>query len=237
MKTVDDLQKELRKLLQREGAVLVGFADLKQVADAVLPVGISVGIPLPVQIVEMVKKYPTQAYYDTYLAYNHQLDHIVSAGESFLRKNGFSAFANTSSVVKKDKNYRTPLPHKTVATLAGLGWIGKSCLLVTPEFGSAVRISSLLTDAPFVCGNPITESRCGSCSICVQQCPGKALKGTLWKPGVEREAILDVNQCIKTCDKKVREHIGQNEEIHDRICGKCFAVCAVTQKYLHSVTK
>lgn len=84
MKTVDDLQKELRKLLQREGAVLVGFADLKQVADAVLPVGISVGIPLPVQIVEMVKKYPTQAYYDTYLAYNHQLDHIVSAGESLL---------------------------------------------------------------------------------------------------------------------------------------------------------
>ncbi len=82
-------------------------------------------IPLPAQIIGMVEEYPTQAYYDTYLSYNHQLDHIVRVGEMYLRKNGFDALANTTTVIHTDKNYCTPLPHKTVATLAGLGWIGE----------------------------------------------------------------------------------------------------------------
>ncbi|WP_303226114.1 hypothetical protein [uncultured Acidaminococcus sp.] len=232
MESICIFQKELIDLLHREGAELVGFADLRNIPNAVLPIGIAVAIPLPAQIIEMVKKYPTQAYYDAYLSYNRQLDRIVRVGESYLHKNGFAALANTTTAVHTDKNYCTPLPHKTVAVLAGLGWIGKNCLLVTPGFGSAVRISSLLTNAPFHCGEPILESQCGTCSICVQACPGKALKDALWKEGVERKDILDIVRCIKTCEKSVREHIEPYQAVHDRICGKCFAVCAVTQRYL-----
>lgn len=237
MKNISVLQKELLALLYQEGAGLVGFADLKNVPSAVLSIGVSVVIPLPAQIIETVKKYPTQEYYDAYLSYNHRLDHIVRVGESYLHKNGFAALANTTTAVHKDKNYCTPLPHKTVATLAGVGWIGKNCLLVTPEFGSAVRISSLLTNAPFHCGKPVVESQCGACSLCVQACPGKALKGTLWKQGIERDAILNVARCIATCEKSVREHIERYQTVHDRICGKCFAVCAETQRYLWRVKR
>lgn len=237
MKDIAIFQKELLNLLYREGAKLVGVANLESVPNAALPIGISVVIPLPAQIIGMVEEYPTQAYYDTYLSYNHQLDHIVRVGEMYLRKNGFDALANTTTVIHTDKNYCTPLPHKTVATLAGLGWIGKNCLLVTPEFGSAVRISSLLTNAPFHCGEPFLESQCGACSICVQTCPGKALKGTLWKQGTERDDILNVARCIATCEKSVREHIERYQTVHDRICGRCFAVCAATQKYLKKQNK
>ena len=82
------------------------------------------------------------------------LDNIVSCGAEFLLENGYQAYANTTKAVKQDDNWCTPLPHKTVATRAGLGWIGKNCLLVTKEYGSAVRLSSLLTDAPLPAGTP-----------------------------------------------------------------------------------
>ena len=71
-----------------------------------------------------------------------------------LLENGYQSYANTTKAVKQDDNWCTPLPHKTVATRTGLGWIGKNCLLVTKEYGSAVRLSSLLTDAPLPAGTP-----------------------------------------------------------------------------------
>lgn len=48
---------------------------------------------------------------------------------------------------------------------AGLGWIGKQTLLITPEYGPRVMLATVLTDAPFKTAKPITESRCGVCSM------------------------------------------------------------------------
>ena len=110
-------------------------------------------------------------------------------GAEFLTRNGYHAQANTTKVVKANEDWRTPLPHKTVATRAGLGWIGKNCLLVTREYGSAVRLSSLLTDAPLPSDVPVTESYCGNCTVCVSRCPAKALTGTLWTPETGREQL------------------------------------------------
>lgn len=93
-------------------------------------------------------------------------------------------------------------------------------------------MSTLLTDAPFHYAEPIVESRCGNCTLCVQACPAHALKGTLWKAGMARGRLLDINRCIPYCDKIVKEHIAEDGSIHERICGKCFAVCAMTQRYL-----
>ena len=179
MDTVHTVQQELTDLLFQEGARLVGVADLENKSQAVLPVGIAVAIPLPAAIIHSLIHFPTKEYYDVYQEYNQRLNQIVLAGERYLHARGFRAQANTTDRVQTDEKYCTHLPHKTVATRAGLGWIGKSCLLVTPEFGSAVRLSSLLTDAPFVCRDPVLESRCGTCSACVNSCPGNALKGTL----------------------------------------------------------
>jgi epoxyqueuosine reductase len=227
-----EMQRDFEKYLHKQGAVLVGFADLQDIPAAIFPTGISVAIPLPLDIIKGIQQYPTNEYYDTYVLYNQKLNQIVSAGAAYLKQYGFQAYANTTEHVKKDEFYCTKLPHKTVATRAGLGWIGKNCLLVTPEYGSAVRLSSLLTDAPFQCAVPITASRCGSCSRCVDACPAKALKGTLWRAGIERERILDIGRCISHCDRTVKEHIISAEPIKDRICGRCFAVCAMTQRYI-----
>ena len=230
VKTVDAeaLKEALFALLAEKGAKLMGVGDLRGIVDGGLTTGVSVAVPVPRHIVRDLQTAPTREYYDAYHALNAQLDEIVECGAAFLEKNGFQAYANTTKVVKKDDNWCTPLPHKTVATRAGLGWIGKSCLLVTPQYGGAVRISSLLTDAPLPADRPVNASRCGGCSVCVDNCPGEALTGTLWTVGTQRADILRKEVCKKTQIARMKRATG----IEVDLCGLCFAVCPYTQRYL-----
>ena len=73
-------------------------------------------------------------------------------------------------------NLGTPLPHKTVATRAGLGWIGKCALLVTKQFGSAIRLTSVLTDVYICCDTALARSKSIGiettiCGRCIAVCP------------------------------------------------------------------
>jgi epoxyqueuosine reductase len=63
---------------------------------------------------------------------------------------------------------------RMIAHLSGLGWIGKSCLLVTPDFGLRVRFVSVLTNAPLKTIDLIIEQKCNSCDECVKICSVKA---------------------------------------------------------------
>ena len=153
---------------------------------------------------------------------------MVFAAAEILTNRGFSALAQTTDTVKQNADWCSELPHKTVATRAGLGWIGKNCLLVTPEFGSAIRLSSCLTDAPLDCGVPVEESKCGNCECCVKSCPAGALNGVIWHAGMERELLFQK----ALCKEKQREIMRRNTGIDTDLCGKCFAVCPYTRRYL-----
>jgi ferredoxin len=81
--------------------------------------------------------------------------------------------------------------HKLTAHLAGLGWIGKSCMLITPEAGPRVRWITILTDAPLsVTGTPMDE-RCGSCTECVDICPVSSFTGMSFHEDEPRETRYD----------------------------------------------
>lgn len=219
------LWEELKGLLESAGAALAGCGDLRGQAYSV---GIAVALPVPDPIIRQLLEGPTKEYYETYHAMNRKLNEIVLAGEAFLREKGFQAWAQTTDRVSQDEEWRTPLPHKTVATRAGLGWIGKSCILVTEQYGSAIRLSSLLTDAPLPCARPVTVSRCGACRACVDSCPAQALKGTLWRAGMERKELFDKEACYRKQVEIMRRRTG----IEADLCGKCFAVCPYTRRYL-----
>ena len=66
------------------------------------------------------------------------------------------------------------LSDRAVAERAGIGWSGKNCAIITPEFGSYVYLVEMITDIPFPPDKPI-EDGCGTCNKCVDACPTGAL--------------------------------------------------------------
>ncbi|MCD8162576.1 MAG: 4Fe-4S dicluster domain-containing protein [Synergistaceae bacterium] len=157
----------------------------------------------------------------------------MTSGAEYLRERGYSAQPQTTDAVSYGADCRSALPHKTVAVSAGLGWVGKSCLLVTPEYGSAVRISSLLTDAPLSCASSEKEPLCGGCGLCRSSCPAQALSGLAWSRVVDRDLLVDTERCAR----KQRELMMARTGINTDLCGRCFAVCPYTEKYLSAASK
>jgi epoxyqueuosine reductase len=66
------------------------------------------------------------------------------------------------------------LSDRAVAERAGIGWSGKNCSIITPEFGSYVYLGEMITSIPFEPDTPI-EDQCGSCTKCLDACPTGAL--------------------------------------------------------------
>ena len=219
--------EELKNLLVSQGANLVGFADLNGL-NSEFPFGISILVKLSPELINSIKDFPNMFYFEEYHRINNLLNKIVSMGTEYLIKNGFKAFAQTTTSVNQSEDYITKLPHKTVATRAGLGWIGKCGLLVTNKYGSGVRISSFLTNAKLYCGTPIEKSFCGNCKECEKNCPANAVIGNLWNVNMERGKLIDVYKCRK----KAREIALAKINKEATLCGKCFIVCPYTIKYL-----
>jgi epoxyqueuosine reductase len=116
------------------------------------------------------------------------------------------------------------LPQKTLGTLSGLGWIGKSTLLVTPMYGPRVRPGALLTDMPLETDTPIVQSKCGDCKACVDVCPVGAIKGNLWSQTTPRSELFDVSRCYDYRWSK-KATLGHRYE-----CGLCLKICPLGQE-------
>jgi len=229
---MNELTRKIKYELLRLGADIVGFGDLSELPvderDG-LPVGISVAVCYPSEVIRGISKLPTQEYREWYDKLNERLDMIVSRGAELLRGMGYKAIAQTREHVGiGETEYNTPLPHKTVATRAGIGWIGKSALLVTDKYGSAIRLSSILTDAPLYTVLPINKSRCGDCMVCTDACPGFAVSGKEWEVGLYRDEFFDPVKCRKTARERAKQGFGDG---NITICGKCIEICPYTRRY------
>ena len=84
---------------------------------------------------------------------------------------------------------------KVLAKAAGLGWQGRSLLIISPEYGPLHRLIAVLTNMELTADAPL-PNRCGNCSLCVDQCPQKALSLTDFDDHPShREQVLDMNKC------------------------------------------
>lgn len=66
------------------------------------------------------------------------------------------------------------LSDRAVAERSGIGWSGKNCAIITPEYGSYVYLGEMITNIAFEPDTPI-EDQCGSCNKCIEACPTGAL--------------------------------------------------------------
>jgi len=224
------IENELKEYLKNLGASLVGFADLSNVDTSAfnnMNSGIAFGIKIESRIIEAINEGPTKEYYEGYSQINKDLDNIVISYVKYIERQGYNAIGQTSTYVTSDNNLTTPMPHKTVATLAGLGWIGKNTLLITPDYGSAIRISSVITDMPLIADIPISKSKCGECNKCATACPATAINGITWDINSTRDELLDPFKCRKKARELSKERLG----IEISLCGKCIEVCPFTKRY------
>lgn len=92
------------------------------------------------------------------------------------RRQGFAGLPMPAANYPTDQRYLTSLlSYKHAAEAAGLGSLGRHSLLVTPEFGSRVRLACVLTDAELTPSPYRSNSMCDGCSECIGACPAGAL--------------------------------------------------------------
>jgi len=208
--------EKLRRTMMEAGACLVGFADLSCL-DANVTGGYPCGIGFALQYdLDAVDSLPRDKLF---LAMKGEVDkksrEVYAIAGELLDSWGYR-YTRISSGLPAGKlpNLCEVLPQKTVATLAGLGWIGKSTLLVSAEYGPRLRLGALLTDGPFQTDNPVINSNCDDCNYCVDACPAGAIKGSNWSRGLERAELLDVGLCY--------EYFRQTN-----LCGLCLKACPI----------
>lgn len=222
---------ELKETLLKRGATLVGYADLTLLlpeARENMRFGISIAVALNPGVIARIQSGPTKEYYAEYRRVNDLLDTLGLAAAQFLENLGQRAMPLTRNSVAIDPvTFSTRLPHKTVATRAGMGWIGKCALLITEQFGSAIRITTVLTQTELPVDKPIDTSRCGDCISCVEICPGRAPLGNNWQLGMHRNTFFNASACYEA----IRD-VTRNVDIHGTICGMCIAACPWTRKYI-----
>lgn len=111
-----------------------------------------------------------------------------------------------------------PLVDRAVAVRAGIGWSGKNCSVITPEFGSWVYLGEMITNLPFPPDEELTDG-CGDCNLCIEACPTQAFVG----PG-----MLDAKRCLSFFTQ-TKEEI--DDDIKDTMgnrlygCDTCQVVC------------
>ncbi len=113
--------------------------------------------------------------------------------------------------------------HKTAATCAGLGWVGKNGLLINSQYGSKLTWATVLTDAPLHPASPTEESECGDCDLCVRHCPSGAIKGDHWSLESPRKRLVLYDKCAAL--KGSRQSLEGKPN-----CGFCVTVCPYSRR-------
>jgi epoxyqueuosine reductase QueG len=217
------------------GADLVGVADVDplkglRVSPAHLLDGfsraVSLAIQLPFAVFDMISTQPTPIYSSVYKTANQLLDQLAFRCATMLQEDGYRSLPIPASQILDTKALYGAISHKAVARMAGLGWQGKNLLLITPRYGSRVRLVSVLTRAPLRVDGPV-KNRCGRCTQCRDACPADAIKGvgTTDHYGSRNEAV-DMAKCAGKLQNEFKDlpHIGAP------ICGICIKACPFGRK-------
>lgn len=217
----------LKQYLKKLGVSKVGFADVGGIANnfSDLPNGISLVLKIPKKTIGYIIDENYEQYWRSVHQIMDELTKISFKGEEYIKNLGYNALALTMNRNECDmKKLLSILPYKTIATKSGLGWIGRSALFVTSQYGSAVVLGAILTDMPLEFDKPVTDSMCNECVNCQDACPVDAINSTKWNNKLNRNDIIDIKACSEYVIDLYKKGLG---------CSKCMSECKFTLDYLN----
>jgi epoxyqueuosine reductase QueG len=158
---------------------------------------------------------PSREYSVTFQVACQELNRIAYHVARYLQGQGHRALQVPASPPYDLERNMGDLSHRHAGQLAGIGAFGKNSLLLSPDYGPRIRLTSVITDAALEPGTPLDVDLCEDCDICLHACPVDALEAQ----GVVNKPICDANHVI----------IGERLQLADseQICGVCIRVCPV----------
>lgn len=225
-----DRTAELKGIAAEAGADCVGITGLEPFRGTLPSLSqhliddhtfaLSIAVRLDDAVISAITDHPTVEYAEHYRAMNGKLDAIAFRVVTFIIGQGYHAAAVPASQILDETSLVGAISHKAVARAAGVGWQGKSLLIVHPRFGPRIRLATVLTNMPLVPDKPIRQ-RCGACADCSKACPAQAIRNVNAQDGYDsREQAISFDRCAEqTLKFKGLPGIGA------RICGVCVTAC------------
>lgn len=227
--------QDLKDFARSCGADLVGIADLTllsgiQTEPADLLEGysraVSIGVRLADGVIDPIVDKPTPIYQQHYAKVNALLDDIAVRVSQYLQDAGGKALPIPASQLLDKEEWHSYLSHKAVAIAAGVGWQGKSLLVVNPKFGPRLRLVTILTDMELEPDRPL-KNLCAKCSACAEACPAHAIKNVNTAYHYrDREEALHFDRCVA----RVTRNPVELPFIESPICGVCIRACPFGQR-------
>lgn len=235
------LEKQLKDMAIACGWDYCGFADLTRFHTYMssfcgpfinqFPRAVSLVIRLSNAVVDAIEEQERDKILSFHNYNYYAIDYLQNTGTAkianYLERNGWRAYPVPASYGIYQEPMAALISHKLVARAAGLGWIGKNGLFLTPREGPRVRLASILTDAPLETAQPM-ESACRNCQICQLACPAGAIKGREFNEQEADSERLDPVKCFNFMENRKKEW---DIEIERCVCGLCVAVCPFGRRF------
>ena len=185
---MSDLILKVKKLAKKLGVDLTGIASA-EVLNAQAPAGQRPEDNLPqartvvclgMKMLDSIFQSPNPRVARTsYVHLHRRLNDIGWEIAGYLEEKGFTAVPITSDVpidMMEKRGLWGDLSHRHIAVASGLGKIGRSQLLLTPQFGPRVRLISIVTTAPLEPDRELEWKPCPEgCTLCIDHCPAQAI--------------------------------------------------------------
>jgi epoxyqueuosine reductase len=145
--------------------------------------------------------------------------HVVFANR--LKKLGRTLAALAPGVRWKPAADSKPILERAYAWRAGLGFLAKNSMLITPGVGSYTLLGELVTDLALPPDEPV-DGTCGRCTRCLDACPTGAIVA---------EGVVDSRRCISYWTLETVGELPPEAELHGYAvgCDLCQEVCPYNQ--------
>ncbi|RLC05282.1 MAG: hypothetical protein DRH90_06390 [Deltaproteobacteria bacterium] len=224
-----DLTKEVKDRVLNANIQLVGVTPVERLAGApegrrptdILPTAKNV-IVAAVHVLDSVYDLPYTRYEYTnqFFILNSRLNSMTTNVCEFLESEGYRNIPIPAAYPRVNKDLCGILSHRHAAVRAGIGEFALNNMLTTPQYGSKVRLVTIVTEAELEADEPYKESICKktqpTCKLaCVRNCPIHA---------ISEEGVINKDLCLR-----YQEQIMPWSAAELR-CGMCVASCPIGER-------